>query len=342
MKDDSDIKKRKVYLDIIKILAIIFVIYNHTGSNGFLAFYNVNQNVIIRVIELFISIICKTAVPLFFMCSGALILKKNLNIKNILKQTLRFIIILIVFSLLYYIFLSLGNNSPMDFKWLLKMIYSSTTFSYSGSYWFIYSYIAFLLITPFLLIIARNITEKDIIYLLVLCGIFSGILPVAEYIMKLDHMALQIPLVLSANVIYPIIGYYYDNNEFKNDKLLFSLALISIIISGIFTWKNIQNGNFTGNYLSLFGVFNVLFIFITIKKSFSKIELSKVANKIIPEISKCVFGVFLIHGFTFTIIDDYFISNNYFDCIIKTIVIFITSTGIIYIIKKIPIVNKYL
>lgn len=342
MSNELGVKNRKTYLDIIKIVAIIFVIYNHTGNNGFLAFYNTDTNKFVRILELLVSIICKTAVPLFFMCSGALLLKKELSVKNILQRVIRFIIVLIFFSLSYYLYLSIRNNSPIDIKWILTTIYSTTTFSYSGSYWFIYSYIAFLLIIPVLSIIAKNINENIIVYLLVLQGIFSGILPIFEYIMKIDHIALQIPFILSINIIYPIIGYYYDNNQFKNEKLLYGLAFISVFTSGLFTWKMIQNGNPTESYLSLFGIYNVLLIYLTLKKCISKIKFSNMIYKAISEIGKCVFGIFLLHGFVFTIIDDYYASNCYFDCILKTLIIFVICTCITYVLRRIPVIKKYL
>lgn len=39
MKDSSG-DKRKIYLDILRIIAIFLVIFNHTGTQGFFVFGN--------------------------------------------------------------------------------------------------------------------------------------------------------------------------------------------------------------------------------------------------------------------------------------------------------------
>lgn len=77
--------QRKKYLDLVKTLAIAFVIYNHTGQEGFLSFIPWG-NTFSSILKVILSVLCKTAVPLFFMCSGALLLSKEEIILDILKK----------------------------------------------------------------------------------------------------------------------------------------------------------------------------------------------------------------------------------------------------------------
>lgn len=69
---------RKVYLDFLRILACFLVIVNHTNSDIFL-----NSSI---GITWFVSItyffICKIAVPLFVMISGAVLLGKKDSYKK--------------------------------------------------------------------------------------------------------------------------------------------------------------------------------------------------------------------------------------------------------------------
>ena len=109
---------RKLHLDILKVLAIFFVMFNHTGTEGFFLFSK-SQGSLWYGVYLFISIITKIAVPLFFMISGALLLNKMESWKHILKKRfLRYFIILVFFSFLQYLW-SLGfqlqNCSITDF-----------------------------------------------------------------------------------------------------------------------------------------------------------------------------------------------------------------------------------
>ena len=61
-------KKRKVYIDFLKIIAIYMVMFNHTYEKGYLLF-TITQGSNWYPVYLFCSIFIKIAVPLFFMAS---------------------------------------------------------------------------------------------------------------------------------------------------------------------------------------------------------------------------------------------------------------------------------
>lgn len=67
---------RNIYIDFIRIIASFFVVYLHTGNYGV---WNYMLHPVISIpfwVELCISVFARTAVPLFLMISGALLLKK--------------------------------------------------------------------------------------------------------------------------------------------------------------------------------------------------------------------------------------------------------------------------
>lgn len=68
--------KRRYYIDILRILACFMVVLNHFDP-GFYAFHNKQQGTVSYWLLLAFSVFCKFAVPLFFMISGALLLKKT-------------------------------------------------------------------------------------------------------------------------------------------------------------------------------------------------------------------------------------------------------------------------
>ena len=59
---------RKVYLDVIRIIAAFFVIFNHTNENGFFLFAEREWGSIPFWGYLFFSIFCKVSVYLFISC----------------------------------------------------------------------------------------------------------------------------------------------------------------------------------------------------------------------------------------------------------------------------------
>lgn len=76
---------RKSYIDLLKIMAIYMVLFNHTKDKGFILF-TIAQGSKLYPFYLFNAIWIKIAVPLFFMTSGALLLGKEESIGQILKK----------------------------------------------------------------------------------------------------------------------------------------------------------------------------------------------------------------------------------------------------------------
>ena len=77
-------KKEIIYLDILKIFACFMVIINHT--NGLILENKTFANTTFYCI---MFSICKVAVPLFLMITGALILNRNYSYKKVLKCIFR-------------------------------------------------------------------------------------------------------------------------------------------------------------------------------------------------------------------------------------------------------------
>ena len=134
--------KKKYYLEVIRILAILMVMYNHSAA--FMSFSN--QSGVEYAISFLFSMVCKGAVPLFFMVSGALLLGKNESGKDLFqKRILRMILVIVIFSFLYYMKLVLKGERPFaPFSFLLSL---PTDLVYLP-YWFLYSYLGVLTILP--------------------------------------------------------------------------------------------------------------------------------------------------------------------------------------------------
>ena len=96
-------KEKNIYLEAMRVIAIFFVIFNHTGSNGYTLFSQEPIGSGKFWIYLFISVFCKFSVPLFFAISGALMLEKQYDHKKLFERIMRIFIVLFVFSFAYYI-----------------------------------------------------------------------------------------------------------------------------------------------------------------------------------------------------------------------------------------------
>lgn len=75
-KTNTEKNIRKQHFDFLRIIAIFMVLFNHTGTNGFVLFTIARESKL-YIFYLFFAIFIKMAVPLFFMISGALLLPRG-------------------------------------------------------------------------------------------------------------------------------------------------------------------------------------------------------------------------------------------------------------------------
>lgn len=343
-------KQRELYIDLIKIIATVFVIFNHSGLAGYGAY--ANESVFIKqVIELAFSIICKSAVPLFFMCSGCLLLGKSEPLAKIWKdRILKYGIVLIAFTILWYVYIAIQNHESFSIMWILRYMYSSNSFSYSGAYWYLYSYIGFLAFLPFLRLLAQSMTEKEYLYLLFIDVVVGGLLPVFEALLKLGKLAVDFSIMTNQMFIFPLLGFYLgrvcDENRLKKLKLpMGGLAIIAICCSELFTINNLKEDNLTESYMFLLGIFICIFLFISCRLFAVSWNKSNRIGVLIEEFGKCTFGVYLIHGWLLQEADAFFSANGkmvetFKISIVKVLVVYLAATGIIWVLRRNSLVRK--
>ena len=137
-------KEKRLEIELIRIIGIVLVIYQHTGVYGFFSWSVVNQNELSCFGLLFLSIASKIGAPLFFMVSGCLLIPKEETLSRLFfHRILRMILVLLIFSGIQYGWLLYTNKNDyiFIFTYFIKRIYSD---KFAITYWYIYMYIAIL------------------------------------------------------------------------------------------------------------------------------------------------------------------------------------------------------
>lgn len=343
-------KKRKYYIDAMKILCIFIVCFIHSGSSGFIAYES--STGIVQVLQLAFSTACKVCIPLFFMCTGALLLGREESIVDLWKnRVLKYIFITILFTLIYYIMMSIRENTPIDLVFILKTMYSTWGYSHSGSYWFLYSYIAFLILLPLLRIIARGLTKEIVLYMIVVNTVVCGVLPLLESSFGMGDWGVDIALITSDVFFYPFMGYYIEKCEYEKvcdtRNLLFCLGMsvLSIVTCVKFTLDTLWNtGISTQEFMGVFQLYIAFFVYIAAKMINNKVKISGGLATVIRELGMCTFGIYLIHGLVYVGVDDFLtmrgIPFTYGLAWIRAGSVFLISLLIVFVCRKIPILNK--
>lgn len=167
-------QQRKTYIDALRIVAILGVLYNHTNRRGY-CLYAFSGARICQDFYIGIATLAATAVPIFFMISGALLLPKKESLKELFqKRILRMGLVLLVFSGIQYVLLLLEGRAALSGKVVAQVILQDGMIP---SYWFLYAYIAYLLILPILRKVAEVMSKQDYIYLFALMLLVEGFLP---------------------------------------------------------------------------------------------------------------------------------------------------------------------
>lgn len=173
----SCVNSKKEYLNLMRALAIVFVVFNHTGSDGFFLFSRYEPYSIVFVLELVLSLFCKFAVPLFLVVSGSLMLAKNYTSKELCVKFIKFSVVLLLWSGMYYVAAQLLWNTDFSFKGFLKILYSSR---HKYHLWYLYAYLAYLVSIPYLKAMCTELENKYFMFM-ALVGAGFGILPMLEY-----------------------------------------------------------------------------------------------------------------------------------------------------------------
>lgn len=346
--------KKEVYFEILRLICIFLVMFNHTAPTGYLAYVGEN-NAIKYFLYLFFSVACKMAVPVFFMISGALLLGKKEPITVLLKKrVIRMLIVLILISIPYYLWLS--KDSPKNLMSFFQAIYSEEVIP---SLWYLYAYLAFLLMLPFLRAMVFNMKENEYRYLIFLQLIFSVLYCVVDNFISTGHnSSFNLGIVLETNLFYPMIGYYIDKVVDKkcfnkrNYLILTMASIVSIAVTCVVSilFYGVYSSTFDNHIYETF--FNMLiavpslsifFIF----KGLIKIDSNSRAGRIICTLGDSVFGLYLVQKICRLVASPiYKWLNPYIGSFSATIIMVISGMilGLIGVtaVKKVPYLGAFI
>ena len=339
-------KQRKLHLEMIRIIAVFLVIFNHT--DGFI-YYTETTNRLTWLFSLGMAGICRIAVPLFFMVSGALLLDKEESVKDLFqKRVARILTILIAFSLFYYfmdcIRYGWQNTGMTDFFEKL------CTNGIRESFWFLYMYLAMLLTLPFFRKMAKHLGDKLMIYLMLLKILFSVLIP-------LVNISFEISVYLDAGFVgdfafYMLLGYYMEKKdmslrEMTNSGILLlgigGFAILDMVIMWLFyRWK----GSYQTALLDLFICVTAPMVWMLVRRIAERIKPG-LATKLLLITGGCVFGIYLLDNFVrWQLLPVYLFlcekTVGVLACSAYVMLTFLLGLMYTFVLKKIPLVNRFL
>ncbi len=341
--------EKKLNIEFIRIFAIIMTIAIHVSNNYMRAFGEIaNSEFLTAVVYNSFSRIC---VPLFFMIGGIFVIDKEYNRKRYLEKIKRFVIILVIWSVVYYL-----TRNGFDFRNAFNVFISSlfNAEETSRHLWYMYPLIAIYIAMPFIQSMCKNLTHEQENLFLILWICFSGLsfifIPAAETLLDANvEITYPIPFINSAYYLgYFISGYIlykrFNNITLSKSKKLccflayvFSILITIALTYGISVKKEALFEAATW-YRGALIIIATFAIFILVVASADKFKSGKIYL-----FSKHTFGIYLVHIIFLDIIKQHINIlelNPLFAIPLLTLVIYIASLISCFVLSKIPYINK--
>lgn len=310
MPDLTIVNSRKTtYIEILRIIAILLVIFNHTLNYGYMHFTTYEVGSAPYWFFMPFSVMAGINTPIFLMISGMLLLgKQEETFSYVLKKRIpKYLIVLFLYSLFYYLCDIEFRLSDFSFTHFFTGLYSGTI---TVPAWFLYLYLAFLLLLPVLRKVVKNMTGKEFMYIAGIYLVFQTILPILQFLIGGEQLDVSNNIkphsLLFMTFICPITGYYLGVvlKEIKTKHLLifFSLFVLSVVLTCFMTHYMITMTNRTDSvsieyFYETTRVFRAAFIFLLIRKIFERKVIPRSINFLILLVGDSVFGIYLLEQF---------------------------------------------
>lgn len=354
--------KRIIWIDVIKTIAIFFVIMYHSEIYSYNV-YAKNTNLIIYFRYCFRTLY-STCVPLFFFVNGYLLFNKELKLQPHIFKIIKFIFQTGVWSIITMFVIAFIKGEVLGFKEILEGVWSFKQ-GWTNHLWYLGTLVCIYIFFPLLKNVYDN-NKKYFLYFVVVCSLFTfGNVLLNEALTFLLKVIFNVNMNIEGrnffNIFNPFRGLYSYAfvyfclgglvNDFMDKiraipfKKRNICAVIGIMFNclGLFlvgllysyssnTWDTVWGG-----YDTIFTLFNVCCIFTLCLNS-------KKNNVIIETISQNTLGIYLIHMLFIhmtkqRVMEVPELCNLPFN-IIYAIGILIISLIISLLLKKIPIINK--
>jgi len=338
--------KREYWMDLIKVISTILIVIQHSISGEWM---RINpEDMGWKVLNLFFML-SRCAVPVFVICSGIGMLRRERTIGEIWKKNILSLgVVYASWMFLYGCINAVGMiaEGGYEISSIVNSCFKSILF---GEYhtWFIMMLIGLYMVTPLVYQIIQK--EESLRYFIILAFVFSYVFPTLTQsgvgIRLIENMNQLDVRMVTGYLFYYVIGYYMVHIHIAEKYmkwfataegfLFLSVYLISNQISA-FQSEPVQS---VYDNFSIPGVFiNVGFVIVFryyVEKYYDKWGNESI-RKWTTKLSKLGIGVYLLHPQLLNYLPERMGSKILFG----GLTVWLLSILIVAVIGKIPILNK--
>lgn len=213
----SQNKRSKVYLELMRIVAIVMIVFCHTKA--YLGGVGLGLGEPAGWIHAVECLLSRTAVPLFFMISGALLLGRREDIGQVWKKrVLRMALAIAFVWLLQYAYVCFLGEAEFGVRTYVAAVLGGKNCIISSSrfavVWYLYVYLFLMMLLPLLRVLAQGMRNRHYIYLLVFQVVTCGLVPFVYACATGSYYVFSCPLAIPNSVQYGaffmLMGYFVE------------------------------------------------------------------------------------------------------------------------------------
>jgi len=319
------------WVDLVRVVGAFLVVVAHLSYRG-------GGSVLISSFYFAVS---RIAVPLFFMVSGYLLLRKEESYGDFFrKRALKVLIPFFVWSVIYMLWKREGFDLPFSMKLVASYLLKIVRGPRENHLWFFYALIGLYLFTPILRVFVARASLQDLVYF---CGLWFMVVPVFSFLQEFTPIKIGFELYFIAGYSgYFMLGYLLGKFQYTRFQL-YGLALLFLIFSIVTTALSylVKSEYFVG-YLSVNIVLMTAFAFILLRE----VQISDSLNTFLVPLSRASFGVYLVHVIVLAELEKLPVVNSWFSAGSSVYMIpllgllgFLVSFVIVAVIQKIPVLR---
>ena len=284
--------EKVAYFDTIRVFAIVAVVVTHVVMgvhhlivpSDWLAWWTIN----------IYTVFARSAVPLFIMVSGALLLDKR-RTENAAtfarKRILRVLVPFVLWSMIYLLLRKFVQHEEIPWPdFFIKMIVAPVYLHL----WFVYTLLGIYFLTPILRVLIRHLDRSAIGYLLIAWFVVFAVCPFFAEVFQFET-SLRFPSLLGY-VGYFVLGFYLHSHKIFSDarKSLLMAVVIGLATCWLNAWSP-ETRELWNGFLSPNIVLMSVFVFCCFQSSQFFLSRNAVVNRCVSTLGSYSFGIYFIH-----------------------------------------------
>lgn len=339
-------KERDYRLDLLRVIAILGVLTVHST--------NLDEPIASApfLVHVLYGSLVRGSVPLFFACSGALLLspQRELSTKRVWQHHIvKILVPMYVWAMLYKI-VNLVRGDILNVGTLVQSVKEVLFFKHVLHFYYLHIILLVYAMVPITRILTKNVTKKQLQYCLFIWFLLGILYPTVYHIWPFSILE-GIPTQWRLTLSYAAIGYGLLGDYLYRYPLSKRTGIFSILIGYLFTFSTtvgmsiyrgeacdwFYEGASFGPFLLTVGIFTLCL--------HAKFDPAAAKTKWISWLSKASFCVFLIHLFILFDLRAALYSSGipiFLAIPLNVVLLFAICAAAYAVLSKIPVVNRWL